>query len=143
MNEPHAHCCTGPVDDRQPTTNPICGMRVTPRSPYQYELMGKTYYFCCEGCMNKFAASSAEHAPGDDQQTELKDPVCGMTVSADSKLTHTHAGKVYRFCGQRCLDKFKGEPERYTGAGSARQTRSQGYDLHLPDASGNSPGGAG
>ncbi|MEE4377144.1 MAG: heavy metal translocating P-type ATPase [Candidatus Competibacteraceae bacterium] len=113
MNETHAHCCSGPVDDRQ-LKDPICGMRVTPRSPYQHELLGKTYYFCSEHCMNQFAGSQEGHVTNDDQQTELKDPVCGMTVAADSKLSHTHVGKVYRFCGQRCLDKFKGEPERYT-----------------------------
>jgi len=44
-----------------------------------------------------------------------RDPVCGMTVRADSPRRLTHDGVEYRFCGERCLGKFRAEPERYTG----------------------------
>jgi Cu+-exporting ATPase len=43
----------------------------------------------------------------------LKDPVCGMTVSADAPHKHEHAGRRYYFCSAHCLAKFKAEPERY------------------------------
>ncbi|MEE4378588.1 MAG: heavy metal translocating P-type ATPase [Candidatus Competibacteraceae bacterium] len=65
--------------------------------------MTETHAHCCAG-------------PKDDQQ--LKDPVCGMTVSADSKLTYAHAGTIYRFCCQPCLDKFKAEPDHYLAGAS-------------------------
>ena len=42
-----------------------------------------------------------------------KDPVCGMDVPLDSPLKHTFQGKVYRFCRQACLDRFRAEPQRY------------------------------
>ncbi|MFZ5524262.1 MAG: heavy metal translocating P-type ATPase [Pseudomonadota bacterium] len=41
------------------------------------------------------------------------DPVCGMTVSPDTKLRHTHADKTYLFCGTKCLAKFSADPEKY------------------------------
>lgn len=43
----------------------------------------------------------------------LKDPVCGMTVKADSPHRLQYAGKAYRFCSEKCLSKFKAAPELY------------------------------
>ena len=45
--------------------------------------------------------------------SNLKDPVCGMTVKPDSPLRHTHAGQTYFFCGQRCLTKFSADPAAF------------------------------
>jgi P-type Cu+ transporter len=42
-----------------------------------------------------------------------KDPVCGMTVSPDTKLRHVHAGKTYLFCNPKCLAKFSADPDKY------------------------------
>jgi Cu+-exporting ATPase len=47
--------------------------------------------------------------------SEHRDPVCGMTVSADSPLRHTHEGTTYFFCNQGCLDKFRADPRKYLG----------------------------
>jgi Cu+-exporting ATPase len=41
------------------------------------------------------------------------DPVCGMTVSPDTKLRHEHEGKTYLFCNPKCLAKFQASPEKY------------------------------
>ena len=41
------------------------------------------------------------------------DPVCGMSVAADQKKSVEHAGKVYFFCSQRCVDKFRTTPQQY------------------------------
>ncbi len=43
----------------------------------------------------------------------LKDPVCGMTVSADTKLHTKYDGKLYYFCSEHCLEKFRIDPARY------------------------------
>ncbi|MDO8412164.1 MAG: heavy metal translocating P-type ATPase [Gallionellaceae bacterium] len=43
----------------------------------------------------------------------IKDPVCGMTVSPDTKLRHEHEGKTYLFCNPKCLAKFQASPEKY------------------------------
>ncbi len=44
---------------------------------------------------------------------ELKDPVCGMTVTAQSTHHAEHAGRPYYFCSAKCQTKFVAEPERY------------------------------
>ena len=52
--------------------------------------------------------------------TEVKDPVCGMTV--DSAITPhetTHKGQQYFFCSERCATKFEQAPERYTASAPA------------------------
>jgi Cu+-exporting ATPase len=43
----------------------------------------------------------------------IKDPVCGMTVSPDTKLRHVHQGKTYLFCNPKCMAKFQASPEKY------------------------------
>jgi Cu+-exporting ATPase len=50
--------------------------------------------------------------PRADQQTAI-DPVCGMSVSTGGKLKHTYAGNTYYFCSERCLARFKAEPEKF------------------------------
>lgn len=42
-----------------------------------------------------------------------KDPVCGMTVAADSGYIKFHHGARYAFCSKDCLEKFDAEPARY------------------------------
>ncbi|WP_414225037.1 heavy metal translocating P-type ATPase, partial [Cupriavidus necator] len=44
----------------------------------------------------------------------LKDPVCGMSVSADSRFQAEHAGARYYFCSASCQQKFEVDPGKYT-----------------------------
>ena len=44
------------------------------------------------------------------------DPVCGMTVSADSKHVAEHGGQRFYFCSAGCRSKFLADPERYLDA---------------------------
>ncbi len=46
-------------------------------------------------------------------QTGLKDPVCGMTVKADTPHRTTHDGHEVLFCSGGCKTKFQAEPDRY------------------------------
>jgi Cu+-exporting ATPase len=41
------------------------------------------------------------------------DPVCGMTVSADSPRRFAFEGTTYHFCSDHCLKKFSAEPAKY------------------------------
>jgi len=43
----------------------------------------------------------------------MKDVVCGMKVTSDSKYHHEHAGEHFYFCCEHCLHKFKENPEPY------------------------------
>ena len=42
--------------------------------------------------------------------TELKDPVCGMTVTAQSEHTLKHEGRPFYFCSAKCQGKFAANP---------------------------------
>ncbi len=48
-------------------------------------------------------------------ETELKDPVCGMTVPEDTPHHLEHQGHSYYFCSIKCVNKFNEQPEKYTG----------------------------
>ncbi len=39
-------------------------------------------------------------------KTEIKDPICGMTVNASSKFHAERDGKTFYFCGDTCRQKF-------------------------------------
>ena len=56
MEQPH-----GTAPD-QPAIDPICGMTVNPATAAaSFEHAGKTYYFCCRGCMEKFRADPQKY----------------------------------------------------------------------------------
>ena len=42
-----------------------------------------------------------------------KDPVCGLTVDKDPKLSTSFKGETYYFCSKTDLDEFKKNPEKY------------------------------
>ena len=44
---------------------------------------------------------------------QLKDPVCGMNVSNDSKYFYHYLEDDYYFCSEHCLTKFKENPQKY------------------------------
>jgi P-type Cu2+ transporter len=41
------------------------------------------------------------------------DPVCGMKTIADLAKSVTHAGATYYFCSQKCVEKFRIDPQAY------------------------------
>jgi len=54
--------------------------------------------------------ASAKAHPND---TGLRDPVCGMSVSTDAAFRAEHADREYLFCSQGCRDRFQADPGRY------------------------------
>jgi P-type Cu+ transporter len=66
--------------------------------------------------------SHAKHMHGQadaaGQTSGLKDPVCGMTVTAQSPHQAEHEGRPYWFCSAGCRARFLTDPVRYTGAAS-------------------------
>jgi Cu+-exporting ATPase len=44
-----------------------------------------------------------------------KDPVCGMTVDPAKAASYEYGGKKWYFCCQHCLEKFRGDPQKYSG----------------------------
>jgi Cu+-exporting ATPase len=66
---------------------------------------------------------------------ELKDPVCGMTVAADSPHQLSHKGETYRFCCPHCLNRFRDHPEDYLGVtGGSKSVAGSSYTCPMhPD----------
>ena len=129
--------------------DPVCGMRVQPATAAGSHLYGgKTYYFCCQGCLEKFRTDPARYLPVDSpaspkapRQFEgnalsmlaasppgeaavgVIDPVCGMTVDpATAAGSFAYQGTTYFFCCHGCLTRFRADPQRYLAPSSAQPT---------------------
>jgi Cu+-exporting ATPase len=90
--------------------DPVCSMRVTTDSAHHCEHDGKTYYFCCAGCKNKFAADATRYlkaaveprsaatevagvcawicpmCPAVREAEPVACPVCGMALEPESPV---------------------------------------------------------
>ena len=67
---------------------------------------------CC--CSSKaVGGATAPTAPATAPTVELKDPVCGMTVTAQSPHRIEHAGQSVYFCCGGCKAKFAADPAKY------------------------------
>jgi Cu+-exporting ATPase len=75
------------------------------------------------------------HPPEAPEINSLKDPVCGMTVTARSEHHVEHAGRPYYFCSAKCRTKFVAEPARYAGDAVA-PADAQGTAEQPPAAAG-------
>ncbi|MGN6544839.1 MAG: heavy metal translocating P-type ATPase, partial [Aureliella sp.] len=124
--------------------DPVCGMTVNPATAAgSFEYAGQTYYFCSEGCLDKFAGNPEKyvhpgptHTAGTHAQAHADDhmqpsppasgsapaaasasaidPVCGMTVDpATAAGSLEHDGQTYYFCSQSCRQKFASNPAQY------------------------------
>ena len=63
---------------------------------------------CCSG-HGSCGGPGHHHAPA-----VVKDPVCGMTVDPNAgKPRFDHNGSTYHFCSEKCLGKFKADPDHY------------------------------
>jgi Cu+-exporting ATPase len=56
---------------------------------------------------------------------KLKDPVCGMDVTAASPHHLAHEGRPYYFCSARCQSKFSANPPAYTAKPAAPSAPSK------------------
>jgi Cu+-exporting ATPase len=63
--------------------------------------------------MNNEHSHHSQTSEPEATESLLKDPVCGMTVTADAEFQSKHAGVEYRFCSEKCHDKFVASPEKY------------------------------
>jgi Cu+-exporting ATPase len=109
-------------DQQAGAIDPICGMTVDPAAAKDSHVHdGQTYYFCCAGCRETFAADPARHLEAKSHTHAVapaghgvKDPVCGMPVDpATAKHRHTHEGHPYCFCSAKCRERFIAGPMTY------------------------------
>ncbi len=123
--------------------DPVCGMDVDQKrataAGRTFEYEGTKYYFCSDGCVNKFktepakfVTASHDHAPpppaikgqaapmpsmAKAAAVAVKDVVCGMDVdpkeATSAGLKSDYQGKTYYFCAKDCKTKFDAEPGRW------------------------------
>ena len=63
--------------------DPVCGMKVTPQSKYQFNFQQQDYFFCCASCQTKFAADPQKYlapkpAPADIEVVDGQTYTCPM-----------------------------------------------------------------
>ena len=47
-------------------------------------------------------------------QTEVVDPVCGMTIAPEDAVGHVdYQGETYFFCNESCLEQFQADPQKF------------------------------
>src|SRR5215469_9918774 len=130
----------GPNPSSNGERDPVCGMLVDPATAPAVEHAGKSYYFCCPGCAQKFQVAPDQYLRSKVSSSGLvalgtmparvpmvepvpvrgaaaKDPVCGMTVNTEAREHRAeYRGEPYFFCSRSCLEKFKARPEDYLSA---------------------------
>ena len=104
-------------------TDPVCGMKIAPdKAAATADYAGQTWYFCSDSCHDKFVAHPEQYAG----EAELHDPVCGMTVTADSPWQAEHAGKTWYFCSESCRQRFTQNPDEYLGSAAGHAHAAHG-----------------
>jgi YHS domain-containing protein len=93
--------------------DPVCGMEIKKsEAKATYEYNGKTYYFCMEGCKEKFVKEPAKYVSADENKVTC--PVSGSTFNkSEAAGSMEYEGKTYYFCCAGCKEKFEKDPEKY------------------------------
>lgn len=94
--------------------DPVCGMKIKKSdAKATYEHNGKTYYFCMEGCKEKFVKNPDNYIKEDGEKVTC--PVMGHEIEKSKAAGSTeYNGKTYYFCCAGCKAKFEKDPEKYT-----------------------------
>jgi YHS domain-containing protein len=93
--------------------DPVCGMEIKKsEANATYEYDGKTYYFCMEGCKEKFVKDPSKYVKSNGDKITC--PVSGGTFNkSDAAGSMEYNGKTYYFCCAGCKEKFERDPEKY------------------------------
>lgn len=75
-----------------------------------------------QDCHHEHAAHTAAKA--------LKDPVCGMAVTEQSKHRHEYEGRSYYFCSEHCKVKFIASPTQYASKATPASGGDHGGRAH-------------
>ncbi len=92
-----------PDDHHDPAqlTDPVCGMKVSADGEFSYPFDGSEYYFCCQGCAQKFSTDPAGYLSGEAQQAAaMAEPVSGALYICpmDPEIEQDHPGSC-PICG--------------------------------------------
>jgi YHS domain-containing protein len=95
---------TGRVADR----SRICMMQdsLQPKPGLAHEYGGRTYWLCCEMCVQAFTGDP-------DRYAHAKDPVNGELVDKATAPAYAVNGKAFFFSSEKTLESFAKDPARY------------------------------
>lgn len=85
----------------------VAGETIEEGKAVEFEYLGVTYKFCCEGCLEKFKKEPANYI-----KTKLMCPVMPED-EIDRDTFVLHEGVKYYFCCPSCIKKFERNPEKY------------------------------
>jgi len=81
----------GPAVAADPATDPVCGMMVNPaNAKHIHEHSGKTFYFCCAGCLQKFTANPAMYL---DMPSRPAPSLVTLSMPVPTKSKPTNSGR--------------------------------------------------
>ncbi len=63
--------------------------------------------------MNNSESADHNHVSTSAGDKSYTDPVCGMKTTADPAKSVENAGVNYYFCSQKCVEKFRANPQQY------------------------------
>lgn len=94
--------------------DPVCGMKIKKsEAKATHEYNGKTYYFCMEGCKEKFVGNPENYVKENGDKVTC--PVMGREIEkSEAASSLEYNGKTYYFCCAGCKEKFEKDPEKYT-----------------------------
>ena len=99
------------------TKDVVCGMGVDQAAPDTFvkTYRGRSYYFCCPGCMTLFMKDPEGYLQRwVESLGTVFDPVCGMKVDVtNAPYTAVYRGVTVYLCSLGCKIEFDQEPERY------------------------------
>ncbi len=73
----------------------------------------------------------------------MNDPVCGMSATEESRFHIEHEGKIYYFCSEICLYKFRADPGKYLREGAEQDHECCASGTHDAVSSSRNSGVAG
>jgi YHS domain-containing protein len=95
---------TGPVSDAAQVCMVKRGVQAS--TPHTEQYGGKTYHFCCSGCLTRFRANP-------EIERFATDPVNGKKIDKADALIYSYQGRAYFLSSPRSLKKFAKKPVRY------------------------------
>ena len=95
---------TGPIKDK----THICMMQdsLQPKPGLAHQYGGKTYWLCCQMCVQAFEGDPEKYA-------FAKDPVNGSKVDKATAPAYAVGGRAFFFSSQDTLKTFAKNPSRY------------------------------
>jgi YHS domain-containing protein len=87
----------------------ISGESIGEGQGVKFDYYGKTYNFCCEGCLAKFKKDPLDHIKG-----AVECPVMGDAIETKDVFV-MHNDTKYYLCCESCVKAFKKDPEKYIG----------------------------